>query len=165
LKPYQQGYGAVNKGWFIGYKLHVLMYDNGVVQQSGITKGNVHDINFLKSLDHLPACKEIIGDRAYISKTLRMDLFDHYQVKLKVPFRNNQHDYKRHPKKYKSNRQMIETFFPQMYDHLNLLRNYAKTYEGLVVRLTSKLSSMSILHWINYLNGRKIAQIKHALSF
>ncbi len=52
-----------------------------------------------------------------------------------------------------------------MFDQLNLKRNYAKSYEGLVARLTSKLSSMSILHWINHLNGRKLAQIKHALSF
>jgi hypothetical protein len=160
-----KGYSAVNKGWFIGYKLHVVIYDNGVVQQSGITKGNVHDINFLKQIDALPANKQILGDRAYISKTLQLDLFEQYQVKLRVPFRTNQHDYRRHPKKYKSKRQMVETFFSQMCDQLNLKRNYAKTYEGLVTRLTSKLSSMSILHWINYLNGRKLAQIKHALSF
>lgn len=45
-----KGYSAVNRGWFIGYKLHVVIFDNGVVQQSGVTKGNVHDINFLKRL-------------------------------------------------------------------------------------------------------------------
>ena len=60
---------------------------------------------------------------------------------------------------------MVETFFAQMCDQLNLKRNYAKSYEGLATRLTSKLSSMSILHWINHLNGSKLAQIKHALSF
>ena len=160
-----KGYSAVNKGWFIGYKLHVVIYDNGVVQQSGITKGNVHDINYLKSVSKLPSGKQLLGDRAYRSKPLQMDLFDKYNVRLRVPFRINQHDYKKHLKKYKSKRQMVETFFAQMCDQLNLKRNYAKSYEGLVARLTSKLSSMSILHWINHLNGRKLAQIKHALSF
>jgi hypothetical protein len=160
-----KGWSAVNKNWFIGYKLHVVIFDNGVVQQSAITKGNVHDINFLKQVKDLPGHKKILGDRAYISKTLQMDLFEQYNVTLKVPFRNNQHDYKKHPKKYKSKRQMVETFFAQMCDQLNLKRNYAKSYEGLATRLASKLSSMSILHWINHLNGRKLAQIKHALSF
>jgi hypothetical protein len=160
-----KGYSAINKGWFIGYKHHVVIFDNGVVQQSGITKGNVHDINFLKQIEDLSVQKEILGDRAYISNTLQMDLFEHYNVRLRVPFRNNQHEYRKHPKMYKSKRQMVETFFAQLCDHLNLRRNYAKTYEGLVTRLTSKLSSMSILHWINHLNGRKLAQIKHALSF
>jgi len=160
-----KGYSSISKGWFIGYKLHVIIFDNGVVQQSAVTKGNVHDINFLKQIDELPAHKHIVGDRAYISKTLQMDLFEQYQVKLKVPFRNNQHDYRKHPKKYRSKRQMVETFFAQLCDHLNLRRNYAKCYEGLLARLTSKLSSMSILHWINHLNGRKLAHIKHALNF
>ncbi len=41
---------------------------------------------------------------------------------------------------------MVETFFAQLCDPLNLRRNYAKSYEGLVGRLTSKLSSMSILY-------------------
>ena len=160
-----KGYSAVNRGWFIGYKLHVIIFDNGVVQQSGITRGNVHDINYLKNIHNLPAGKLLLGDRAYRSNPLQMDLFDKHKVKLKVPFRINQHDYKKHPKKYKSKRQMVETFFAQMCDQLNLKRNYAKSYEGLVARLTSKLSAMSILQWVNNQNGRKLAQIKHALSF
>ena len=82
-----KGYSSVNKGWFIGYKLHVVIFDNGVVQQSGFTKGNVHDINFLKSLTGLPEQKQLLGDRAYRSKPLQMDLFDRYRVKLRVPFR------------------------------------------------------------------------------
>jgi hypothetical protein len=106
-----KGYSAVNKGWFIGYKLHVVIYDNGVIQQSGITKGNIHDINYLKSVENLPSGKQLLGDRAYRSNPLQMDLFDKYKVKLRVPFRINQHDYKKHPKKYKSKRQMVETFF------------------------------------------------------
>jgi hypothetical protein len=160
-----KGYSSVNKGWFIGYKLHVVIFDNGVVQQSGVTKGNVHDINYLKGINKLPSKKQLLGDRAYRSNPLQIDLFDKFKVKLRVPFRINQHDYKKHPKKYKSKRQMVETFFAQMCDQLNLKRNYAKSYDGLLTRLTSKLSSMSILHWINHLNGKKLAQIKHALSF
>jgi len=160
-----KGYSAVNRGWFIGYKLHVIIFDNGVVQQSGITKGNVHDINFLKTAAKLPAKKLLLGDRAYRSYPLQMDLFEKYKVKLRVPFRINQYHYRKHPKKYKAKRQMVETFFAQMCDQLNLKRNYAKSYEGLVARLTSKLSSMSLLHWINYQNGRKLSQIKHALNF
>lgn len=160
-----KGYSAVNRSWFIGYKLHVVIFENGVVQQSGITKGNVHDINFVKNLAPLPEKKQLLGDRAYISKTVQLDLFENYRVRLKVPFRINQHNYKQPSMKLKSVRQMVETFFAQMCDHLNLRRNYAKTFTGLQSRITSKLSAMSILHWINYINDRKIAQIKHALYY
>lgn len=160
-----KGYSAVNKSWFIGYKLHVVIYDNGVVQQSGLSKGNVHDITYLKDVKKLPSRKMLLGDRAYISKPLQASLFDDFEVTLKVPFRSNQHDYQKHPKRYKSKRQMVETFFAQMCDQMNLRRNYSKSFEGLKTRLASKLSAMAMLHWINYLNNRKLSQIKHALSF
>lgn len=117
-----------------------------MVQQSGFAKGIVHDINFLKELGKLPVKKLLLGDRAYLSKPLQIDLFERYRFKLKVPFRTNQYDYKKHSKKDKSKRQMGETFFAQMCDQLNLKRKYAKIYEGLLTRLTSQLSSMSILH-------------------
>jgi hypothetical protein len=99
-----KGYSAVNRGWFIGYKLHVVIFDNGVLQQSAVTKGNVHDINYLKSVNHLPSGKQLLGDRAYRSNPLHMDLFGKFNVKLKVPFRINQRDYKKHLKRYKSKR-------------------------------------------------------------
>lgn len=160
-----KGYSAVNRSWYIGYKLHVIIHDNGIIQQAGITKANVHDINFLKALDHLPEGKSLLGDRAYISQTVQMDLFDHYQVKLKVPFRYNQHDYRKYPKKNRSKRQMVETVFAQLCDHLNLRRNYARSFIGLATRLASKLSATSLLQFINFKNGQKISKIKHALAF
>ncbi len=83
-----KGYSAVSRSWFIGYKLHLVIYDNGVIQQAGISKA-VHDINFLKEIVGLPAKKSLLGDRAYISQPLQLDLFDSFQVKLKVPFRHN----------------------------------------------------------------------------
>lgn len=36
--------------------------------------------------------------------------------------------------KYRSERQMVETFFAQLCDHLNLRRNHAKTYEEIMAR-------------------------------
>lgn len=47
-KAEAKGFCAVNRKWFIGYKLHIIIFDNGVVQQSGITKGNIFEINYLK---------------------------------------------------------------------------------------------------------------------
>lgn len=68
-------------------------------------------INYLKEINKLPSGKLLLGDRAYRSNPLQIDLFDKFDVKLRVTFRLNQHDYKKHPKKYKTKRQMVETFF------------------------------------------------------
>ncbi len=84
-----KGYSAVNRGYFIGNKLHVIFFYIGLVQQSAVTKGNVHDINYLKSVNHLLGGKMLLGDRAYRSNPLQMDLFEKFDIKLKVPFRSN----------------------------------------------------------------------------
>jgi hypothetical protein len=60
---------------------------------------------------------------------------------------------------------MVETVYAQLCDHLNLKKNYANSYAGISARLTSKLSGVSLLQFINYRNGNKISKIKHALSF
>lgn len=125
-----KGYSAVTRSWFIGYKLHIVIYDNGVVQQSGLTKGNVHDINFLKEVESLPPGTFLLGDKAYRSMPLQTDLFEKFAVKLKVPFRTNQHDYKRHPKKYRRTRQMVETFFAQMTDQFSVKRTMQRATRG-----------------------------------
>lgn len=46
-----------------------------------------------------------------------------------------------------------------------LLQRLAVAKKDYSLKLTSKLSSMSILHRINHLNGEKLSQIKHALRF
>jgi hypothetical protein len=61
----------------------------------------------------------------------------------------NQHCYKKHSKRYRSKRQMVATFFAQMCDQFNLNRNYAKSYEGLLTRISSKFSVASIFNRIN----------------
>jgi len=142
-----------------------MIFEKGVIQQGAITKANVHDINFLKQIDNLPVKMEILGDRAYISKTVQVDLFYNHEVKLTVLFRQNQHDYKKYPRKNKSKRQMVETVFAQLCDHLNLKKNYAKSYAGIAAILTSKLSGVSLLYFSYSKNGNKISKIKHALSF
>jgi hypothetical protein len=124
----------------------VIIYDNDVVLQSGLTKGNAHDINFLKGVQNLPERKMLLGNRTYISNALQAPLFDDFKVELKVPFRMNQHDYKKHQKLYESKCQMAKAFFAQMCHQMNLRRSNSKSYDGLKTRLASKLSAMSILN-------------------
>lgn len=52
-----KGFCAANRNWFIGYKLHVIIFDNDIGQQSGITKGIILDVNYLKEINQLPPKK------------------------------------------------------------------------------------------------------------
>lgn len=159
-----KGFSAVNRSWFIGYKLHVSLWSNGVVHDLDITPGNVHDIHFVKSRNEWPEEITLLGDRAYISQSMQTSLFDEYAVSLEVPFRTNQKGYQPASKPNRAKRQFIETFFSQLCDQFNLKRNYAKSFRGLRTRIKAKITGTAILSLLNFMNGRKSSQLKHALA-
>ena len=72
----RKGYSSILKQYIIGYKIHLIVSKQGVPADFVLTPANVHDINYLKENElELLNCT-LIGDRAYLSKTLQLDLFD-----------------------------------------------------------------------------------------
>ena len=45
-----------------------------------------------------------------------------------------------------------------------LKRNYAKTKTGLAIRLLCKITSVTMLQYINYLNNKPLNHLKYALA-
>lgn len=162
----RKGYSAVDKRYFIGYKLHLITSAHGVIQDMQITPANVHDISFLKALD--PECyilgKTLVGDRGYISHTLQTDLFTYHKIELKVPYRKNQKDKKPLDPILGKKRRRIETQFSQLCDQFRLKHNYAKSFSGFLTRIMSKLAAIAVLQWVNIEKGRPLNHIKHAWS-
>jgi len=62
-------------GWFFGFKLHLVINDQGQLLQFWVTPGNIHDIKavtrFAPQLWGL-----LCGDKGYISKALFERLFE-----------------------------------------------------------------------------------------
>ncbi len=165
IKLANKGYSAVNKQYYIGYKLHLIACSLGVYQHHELRPASEHDITFLKELNetHLIDTR-LIGDRAYRSAPLQMELFEWAGINLDVPYRRNQHDFKPYPKRLQVKRKMIETVFSQYCDDLHMKRNYAKTYQGLSVRVNSKISAMTFKQYWNFLHGNKISETKHYMA-
>ncbi len=67
--------GKTIYGWFLGFKLHLVINEIGEVQAITLTKGNVDDRkpvpNLTKNLTGL-----LFGDKGYIKKELFKKLFD-----------------------------------------------------------------------------------------
>jgi len=165
IKKANKGYSAVNKQYYIGYKLHLIVCSTGVYQHHELRPASEHDLSFLKALDHTHLVNtRLIGDKAYRSRPLQMELFDWAKINLDVPYRSNQYDYKPYPKILQNKRKMIETVFSQYCDDLNMKRNYAKSYDGLNVRVNSKIAAMTFKHYWNHLNGTKISKTKHYMA-
>ena len=78
--------------------------------------------------------------------------------------RKNQKDYTLYPPVYKKVRKRIETFFSQLCDQFMLKRNYAKTLIGLSVRILTKVTSVTLLQYINLKNDKPINNLKYALA-
>ena len=75
----------------------------------------------------------------------------------------NQKDWKPTFAPFAKARKRVETLFSQMVDQFMLCRNYAKQQVGLFARIISKISALTILQYINFINNKPLGQIKHAL--
>ena len=158
------GYCASQGTYYYGYKLHAVCGLSGVIHSFDLTKAGVHDINYLKDVKVDYSNCTVIGDRGYISADVQLDLFETAHIRLEVPYRRNQRDWKPvfHP--FAKARKRIETLFSQLCDQFMLIRNYAKDTDGLFARIIGKISALTILQYINYKNNKPIGRVKYALT-
>ena len=160
-----KGYSAISKQYYYGYKLHLVTSVNGVFESMDLTKASVHDVNVLKEIKYGKMSNAtLVGDKGYISKEVKIDLFESCNIKLETPNRGNQKDQQHWHPIFRKCRKRIETLFSQLCDQMMLKRNYAKSLEGLITRLITKIAAVTILQSMNYINNKPINHLKHALA-
>jgi hypothetical protein len=160
-----KGYSAVSKQYYYGYKLHLVTSANGVFHSMDLTKASVHDVNVLKEIKYGKMSNAtLVGDKGYISKEVKIDLFESCNIKLETPNRGNQKDQQHWHPVFRKCRKRIETLFSQLCDQMMLKRNYAKSLAGLKTRLITKIAAVTILQSMNYTNNKPINHLKHALA-
>ena len=157
------GYCAAQDCYYYGYKLHALCGLHGVIHSYDLSKASVHDIHYLQDIKYDYHRCTILGDKGYLSASVQLDLFETFEIRLEVPYRLNQKDWKPTFAPFAKARKRVETLFSQMVDQFMLCRNYAKQQVGLFARIISKISALTILQYINFINNKPIGQIKHAL--
>ena len=167
--PYLQparSYHASHKMYFYGFKMQLVTSRSGVPISLGMTPANVHDASYLQHLNaHQISGSELIGDKGYLSAGYQTSLFENEGIRLITPLRDNMKRCENlwNPK-YRYIRKRIETLFSQMCDQLYLKRNYAKTLDGLFARMCSKIGSVAILQYLNFINEKPLNRLKHALG-
>lgn len=163
----QRGYHASHKIHYFGFKMQLVLSKEGVPVSLGLTPANVHDVHYLQHLDSDKLRDaELIADKGYLSAGYQTSLFEQDRITLITPLRANMTRRKTlwNPA-YRYTRKRIETLFSQLCDQLFLKRNYAKTLDGLFARMCTKISSVAVLQYINFLNNKPINHLKHALAF
>lgn len=156
-----KGFCASQNMTFYGYKIHAVCSINGIFKSFDISKASVHDIHYLKDIKNQFSDCVILGDKGYLSADYQLDLFESKQIKLEVPMRKNQYNYKKQAYVFRKSRKRIETLFSQLCDHFMIRRNYAKTFEGFKTRILSKITSLTIIQYINkFVFDRNINNLK-----
>lgn len=144
------GYCAAQKTRYFGYKLHAVCDKNGIFHSFDFTPANVHDVNYLHDVKYNFKNCLLIGDRGYISKEIRLDLFNYSNITLSVPMRKNQHNFVEFSKSKSKIRKRIETNLSQLNGQFSININYAKTFKGLATRILSKITSFTMIQYLNY---------------
>jgi hypothetical protein len=158
------GYCAAQNSTYLGYKLHGVATINGIITTFDLSKANFHDIEYLKDIKDQYAGCILLGDRAYLSDPLQLELFQEYQLLLNTPMRINQKNYHKQPAVYRRVRKRIETTFSQFCDQFKIQKNYAKTFSGLATRIQAKITGFTLLQFLNkYEFYNQLNHVKHAL--
>lgn len=160
-----KGYCASQDRYFYGYKMHAVVSCTGVVEHFDLTAASVHDVHYLNDIKYQMKHCTIIGDKGYISATQQTSLFESANIRLEVPMRSNQHNFRPQPYIIRKTRKRIETFFSQLCDQFMIRRNYAKTFEGFRIRILSKVTTATMIQFLNkFLFNRNINNLKVNLT-
>ncbi len=152
------------KAYYFGYKLHAVCTPQGVIKTFDLPKASTHDIHYLNDLKtQLDHCV-LVGDKGYLSRQYQDDLFDTAAIRLETPMRHNQHDYKPLNPLLRKTRKRIETLFSQLCDQFMMRRNYAKPFQGLTTRVLSKLTTLTLIQWLNRRNGYHLNNLKIVIA-
>jgi len=80
--------GKTSTGWFFGFKLHLVVNDQGELLQFCITPGNIDDRKPVPRLAKKLFGK-LFGDRGYISQKLALELRQTFNLQLITKLRSN----------------------------------------------------------------------------
>ena len=101
--------------------------------------------------------------KGYLSVAIQLDLFETSEIRLEVPYRLNQKDWKPTFKPFAKARKRVETLFSQLDDQFMVCRNYAIQQVGLFARIIRKISARTGLQYVNFINNKPIGRVKYAL--
>ncbi|KAA6315771.1 hypothetical protein EZS27_033823, partial [termite gut metagenome] len=121
------------------------------------------DIRYLHDLKYGISHCTLLGDKGYVSKNILLNLFETAHIRLEVPYRSNQKNFKPWFNPFRKLRKRVKTVFSQLDDQFLLLRNYAKDVKGIFTRVLAKMASITALQYLNKINNRPIGRVKHAL--
>lgn len=136
--------GKSSYGWFMGFKLHLIINNKGAIMAIKITKGNKSDLSAAASLSK-DLQGSIYGDKGYISKNLFHELWGQ-GLRLFTGIRKDMHN---HLLSYSDKillrkRSLIESVFNVLKNCMNLEHSRHRSPVNFIVHLLACLTGYSL---------------------
>jgi hypothetical protein len=155
------GYCASKKEWYYGYKLHLVIDENGFPVAFDLTGANVDDRAIADELSLSAGFDLLIGDKGYVGAKLsaaEIIALDRSNAKHPMTREKRQFIFKI--------RRRIETTLSQLTDTLNLQRVRARSFWGLCANIRLKILAFLTAVFINYLShADNIIAIKQLIFY
>lgn len=131
--------GKTTKGWFFGFKLHVIVDEKGNLMRVKLTKGNVDDRHVVPEMTQ-GMTGLLFADRGYISQELFLKLFKR-GLKLVTGLKKNMKNKLMigYEKIMLRKRSLIETVFDYLKNKLMLEHTRHRSFTNMLVHIISTL--------------------------
>lgn len=135
-------FGKTSKGWFFGFKLHLLISENGLIVTAILTPGNWDDREAATALVQSVASGSVcLGDRGYRRPTLQDELLEEDGVLLLT----RAEAFQEQQALLCSIRERVEMTFSQLWSRF-ATRVFSRSWQGLWTALKLKMLDYSLCH-------------------
>jgi hypothetical protein len=136
--------GKSSYGWFLGFKLHLVINNKGEIMAIQITKGNRSDISCARDLTKGLTGK-LFGDKGYISKNLFSDLYSR-SMRLFTGIRKDMHNHllSLEDKIYLRKRSLIESVFNILKNRMSLEHSRHRSPINFLVHILACVNAFSL---------------------
>lgn len=137
--------GKTSMGWFFGFKLHIIINERGKLINLQVSKGNIHDTKPVKEL--AKGLKGyLIGDKGYLSKTLKEDLFKEQDLQLITRIRKDMKPQimPLQSSFYLQKRGIIETIIGHLKDFKHLVSSKYRSTTNFFINIFSSITAYQL---------------------
>lgn len=137
--------GRSSMGWFFGFKLHIIVNDQGELLAFMLTPGNISDISVVSKLTGDKISGKLFGDKGYISQKLFEEMFNkgvQLITKLKSNMKNRLMTV--YDKLMLRKRCIVETIFDQLKNISQIEHSRHRSPANFIVNLLSGLIAYSL---------------------
>jgi hypothetical protein len=156
------GHCASKKLTYRGFKLGLLITDQGIPDSYDLFSARPHDIQLLTDLLGDKAHIVALGDKGFLSAPKQAQLREEQDVVLLTYRRKNQKQQNTPLEQWtlQQYRSLIETVLSQLDGHMHIQDAGAKTDIGLVKRVIGIVTAFTVGIYLNFLLGRPLLEIK-----